>query len=69
LPLLCRAVLERSDDEEQRAFTFTEGDMCLHADRVAARQESARRGKWRRRPPPPTSELPGDTLSGRVTTR
>ena len=45
LPLLCRAVLERSDDEEQRALTFTEEDMRLHADGVALREKAARQRK------------------------
>jgi len=51
LPLLCRAVLEHLEGEEQRAFTFTEGDMRLHADGVAAREEAARQRKSPRRPP------------------
>lgn len=45
LPLLCRAVLERREGEKQRAFTFTEGDMRLHADGVRAREEAARQRK------------------------
>ena len=45
LPLLCRSVLERSDDEENRALTFTEEDMRLHADGVRAREEAARQRK------------------------
>ena len=45
LPLLCRAVLERREGEQQRAFTFTEGDMRLHADGVRAREEAARQRK------------------------
>jgi len=40
LPLLCRAVLERHiDDDDQRAFTFTEGDMDVHRDAVHADAE------------------------------
>lgn len=51
LPLLCRAVLERRrEGEEQRAFTFTEEDMRVHADCVAVRQEAARQRKSQRRP-------------------
>lgn len=51
LPLLCRAVLECREGEVQRAFTFTEGDMRLHADRVAARGEAARQRKSPRQRP------------------
>ena len=41
LPLLCRRVLEmRSEDKDQRAFTFAEGDMTIHADRARAEIES-----------------------------
>ena len=50
LPLLCRAVLERGhDDQEKRAFTYTEEDMCMHADRLAAREEAAKHNKPPRR--------------------
>jgi len=50
LPLLCRGVLERrSDVDEQRTFTFTEGDMTIHADLVRAAIESHKK-KVPRRP-------------------
>ena len=50
LPLLCRSVLERGhEDLEKRAFTYTEEDMCRHADHVAAREEAARSAKRPRR--------------------
>jgi len=51
LPLLCRAVLERSDEgEPRRVFTFTEADMCMHADGAAAQKEAAKKNKQPRRP-------------------
>ncbi len=51
LPLLCRAVLERSDEEPgRRAFVYTEEHMRLHAEGVAARAEAARQRKPPRRP-------------------
>ncbi len=50
LPLLCRGVLERrGEGDEQRAFTFTEGDMTLHADLVRAARDSQKK-KGPRRP-------------------
>jgi hypothetical protein len=50
LPLLCRAVLERrSEGDDQRAFTFTEGDMTIHSDLVRAAL-AAHRKKAPRRP-------------------
>ena len=53
LPLLCRAVLERRiEGEEKRAFTYTEEDMCGYADRLATRQEAASKKKPPRRPAP-----------------
>jgi len=53
LPLLCRALLERRDEaEEQRTFTYTEADMCLHAaDVTAARSAAADKRKTPRKPP------------------
>jgi hypothetical protein len=52
LPLLCRAVLERlHDDADKRAFVFSEADMRLQADVVAARAEAARQKRPPRRPP------------------
>lgn len=49
LPLLCRGLLEqRSEDDDKRAFTFTEGDMTLHADLVRAALEANKRKAPRR---------------------
>lgn len=49
LPLLCRGVLERrSEGDDQRAFTFTEGDMTLHASLVRAARDSQKRKAPRR---------------------
>jgi len=51
LPLLCRSVLERGDkDDEKRAYTYTEEDMRLQVERIAARVEAARHSKPPRRP-------------------
>ena len=53
LPLLCRAVLERRHEaQQQRAFTFAEEDMRLHADAAAAREAAARQRKPPRPPAP-----------------
>lgn len=54
LPLLCRGLLERRNEgEQERALTFTEEEMRLHADsRAAADRDAAQRRKSRRRPPP-----------------
>ena len=50
LPLLCRSVLERGrPDQEKRAFTYTEEDMCLHADNIAARNQAAKHARVSRR--------------------
>jgi hypothetical protein len=51
LPLLCRAVLERPrDGEERREFAYTEQDMGVYADCAAARKEAERSRKPARRP-------------------
>jgi hypothetical protein len=51
LPLLCRSVLERRDEETQeRAFTFTEQDMRQHANGCAAEKDAAMKKKAMRRP-------------------
>ncbi len=53
LPLLCRAVLERRPEgEERRAFTYTEEDMGVYADCAAEREQAARKRKAPRRPAP-----------------
>ena len=53
LPLLCRNLLERSDDSETtHTLTFTEDDMSLHAKGCAAAKEAAaQKRKPSRRPP------------------
>ncbi|HMF79448.1 MAG TPA: hypothetical protein VK604_27555 [Bryobacteraceae bacterium] len=57
LPLLCRAVLERRDEEAQeREFTFTEQDMRLHASGCAAEKDAAQKKKAMRRPFNPHAE-------------
>ncbi|MBI4876752.1 MAG: hypothetical protein HY822_19115 [Acidobacteria bacterium] len=54
LPLLCRDVLDRRDEDGGvRAFTYTEEDMSLHAKEcAAAREGAALRKKAPRRPAP-----------------
>ena len=51
LPLLCRNLLERSDNgSEAHTLTFSEDDMCLHAkDRASAKEAAASRRKPPRR--------------------
>src|ERR1041384_3598862 len=50
LPLLCRSVLERGhEDQEKRDFTYTEEDMRLQAEHLAAREEAAKHSKPPRR--------------------
>jgi hypothetical protein len=53
LPLLCRNLLERSDNgAETHTLTFSEDDMCLHAkDRATAKEAAASRRKPPRRTP------------------
>ena len=53
LPLLCRNLLERSDNSaEMHTLTFSEDDMCLHAkDRASAKEAAAQRRKPARRTP------------------
>jgi hypothetical protein len=51
LPLLCRGLLERRDEgAEQRAFTYTEEDMRLHADVQATRDAAAQKRKSPHKP-------------------
>lgn len=51
LPLLCRALLDNCDvAEPKHSFVFTEQDMCLYADRAAARAEAAKQRKLPRKP-------------------
>jgi hypothetical protein len=53
LPLLCRNLLERSDNgTETHTLTFSEDDMSLHAkDRATAKEAAAQRRKPPRRTP------------------
>lgn len=52
LPLLCRGVLDRCEEGEQkRAFAYTEDEMRLHAGRARERELAAKQKKQRRRPP------------------
>ena len=53
LPLLCRNLLERSDNSaETQTLTFGEDDMCLHAkDRATAKAAAASKRKPPRRTP------------------
>ena len=57
LPLLCRAVLERTlDGEEKRSFAYDEEDMRDHAATAAARADAT---KQRKQPRKPASERVG----------
>jgi hypothetical protein len=50
LPLLCREILERRNEgEEQRTFTYTDTEMCRHAQLCATR-DAAQKRKGPRRP-------------------
>lgn len=52
LPLLCRGILERRDEEgEQRAFTYTEADMSVYAGACASRDAAAQKRKAPRKLP------------------
>src|SRR5579871_857548 len=47
LPLLCRRLLERDDQtEEKRTLTLTEEDMRLHHDTETARSAATPKKKW-----------------------
>ena len=52
LPLLCRGVLERREEaEENRTYTFSEGDMRGYANNCAtAREAAAQKRASRKRP-------------------
>ena len=58
LPLLCREILDRSPEGEQRLFTYTEEDMCARSQQVTAREEEAKRKKYSRPPVAATSTTP-----------
>ena len=53
LPLMCRGILERHNEgEEKRTLIFTEDEMCLYAKNcLAARDAASRKRKPPRRPP------------------
>jgi len=53
LPLMCRGLLERREEgEEKRALIFTEDEMCIYEkNSVAAREAAAQKRKPPRRPP------------------
>ncbi len=53
LPLLCRALLDRTTEEEtQRAWTFSEAEMSLHEkDCVATRAAASAKKRLTRKPP------------------
>ena len=52
LPLLCRELLERREEgEERRTLTFTEKEMRGHADRCATVREAAAQKRKTRRAP------------------
>lgn len=52
LPLLCRGVLEQHhEDNTRRAFTYTEEEMCRHANCASAKAEEAKQRRDRRPPP------------------
>jgi hypothetical protein len=54
LPLLCRGLLERQEEgEEKRTFTFAEREMRAYADICAtAREAAAQKKRLARRPVP-----------------
>jgi hypothetical protein len=58
LPLLCRGLLERQGEgEEKRTLTFTEEEMRVHADICATvREAAAQKKRLARRPPPANVE-------------
>ncbi len=52
LPLLCRGLLERRDENEPgRELIYTEAEMRLHADHCAAEKDAAQKKKAARRLP------------------
>jgi hypothetical protein len=49
LPLMCRDLLERRDEsEDKRTFTFTEADVCIHAQNHAPKKYAS---AAKRKPP------------------
>lgn len=63
LPLLCRKFLEGSENGE-KAYTFTEAEMCAHASNAAARAAEAKLKKAPRRPPTNTNNRLGAAWRG-----
>ncbi len=52
LPLLCRGLLERRDENEPgRTLIYSEAEMRLHADRCAEEKDAAQKKKAARKPP------------------
>jgi hypothetical protein len=47
LPLLCREILDRRGEDDDKALTYTEEDMCHHADCAAARSAAAKQRRAR----------------------
>jgi len=70
LPLLCRELLDRRDEsEEKHTLTFTEEEMRLHADsRAAAREAAAAKRKPPARPHRQDTAAGGELTSGRSLT-
>jgi hypothetical protein len=53
LPLLCKEVLDQTGEgDENRAFTYSEAQMCTHASDLSAREAAAKSRKATRRPAP-----------------
>lgn len=57
LPLLCRTLLDRNHNQAQKAYTYTEADMCDYANAATVREQAAKARKPPRRPlaPQPTT--------------
>jgi hypothetical protein len=52
LPLLCRGLLERRDENEHgHTFEYTEAEMRLYAARCAEEKDAAQKRKAARKPP------------------
>src|SRR6185437_2517443 len=59
LPLLCRGLLDRRDeDDQQHTFVFTEKEMCLYANECAREREAALQ---KRKPPRRLSQNRSET--------
>jgi hypothetical protein len=62
LPLLCRGLLDRrNEDEQEHTFVFTEADMCLYASECSrAREEALQKRKPPRRLSPTRPNAAGE---------